>query len=188
MSCSSKWGTLFLLIGNSGSGKDSLIRWVLEKWPSTKIAPFIPTRVITRPPSPETEDFESVTEEEFQNLLKAGAFSLHWVSYSISYGVRIEIEEILSRGRSVLVNVSRQIVDTTRKQFPNIVSVIFVKVPFNVTEARIRARGREKGIKLDDRIKRARENQEFPDADFIVDNSGDLDTAGSQLLEFLINH
>ena len=185
-SCNSKWGTLFLLIGNSGSGKDSLIRWVVENWPPNKPPIVVPMRVITRPPSPETEEFESTDENNFQNLSKAGAFSLQWLSYGIHYGVKIEIEDALARGRSVLVNVSRQIVNATRKKFPN-VCVIFVRVPFHITEARIRSRGREEGIDLEARIERARQNQDFPSADFFVDNSGDLDNAGKQLLEFLLN-
>ncbi len=186
-SCNSKWGTLFLLIGNSGSGKDSLIQWVLDAWPPTKPAPMVPTRIITRPLSPETEAFESISEEEFEKLSKAGAFSLQWRSYSILYGINIDIEESLARGRSVLVNVSRQIVKYTRNRFPN-VKVIFVRVPFHITEARIIARGRERGIDLEERIERARQNQDFPTADHVIDNSGDLEIAGEQLLEYLLKN
>ena len=186
-SCNSKWGTLFLLVGNSGSGKDSLIKWVLDHWSPTPPAPMVPTRVITRPPSPETEAFESIPEEQFQKLSKAGAFSLQWKSYDILYGVNIEIEDALTRGQSVLVNVSRQIVQETRKRFPNVL-VIFVRVPFQITEARLRARGREIGFDLEERLERARQNQDFPTADYIVDNSGDLKIAGQQLLEYLLKH
>ncbi len=185
-SCGSKSGILYLLIGNSGSGKDSLINWVLEHWPSSELAPIVPTRFITRPPSPETEEFKSISESKFKELSKVGAFSLHWKSYDIYYGIRTEIEEILTQGRSVLVNVSRQIVTEARTQFPN-VCVIFVEVPFLITESRIRARGREHGEDLEERLKRARQNQDFPSADFVIDNSGDLDAAGRQLLNILLD-
>ncbi len=182
-----KSGTLFLIVGNSGSGKDSLIRWVLQHWPKEIVAPLIPIRVITRPPSPETEDFESVSEDAFQKLSNAGAFTLQWKSYGIHYGVRREIADILNRGQAVLVNVSRQIVEKAQKEFQN-VCVIFIKVPFQMTEARIRARGREQGINLEERIERALNNQDLPIADYIVDNSGDLDSAGQQLLNILLQH
>jgi ribose 1,5-bisphosphokinase len=180
-------GALFLLIGNSGSGKDSLIEWVLKNWPNGKDPPFMPTRVITRPPSPETEEFKSVSEAEFHELSEKGAFSLQWKSYGIYYGVSKQIEIMMGQGRTVLVNVSRQIVEKTRTQFPNVL-VVFVKVPFQITEARLRARGREHGTALEDRIERARQNQEFPGADYIVDNSGDLESAGRQLLAILLQH
>lgn len=184
-SCSSKSGTLFLLIGNSGSGKDSLINWVFENWPSNVQAPIIPTRIITRPPSPETEEFDSISEDKFQDLSKAGAFTLQWKSYNIYYGVKAEIEDSIAQGRSVLVNVSRQIVEETRSRLPN-VCAIFVKVPLHITEARIRDRGREEGADLEERLERARQNQDFPGADYVVDNSGDLENAGRQLLKILL--
>ena len=187
MSCNSKWGTLFLLIGNSGSGKDSLIRWVLEKWPTKKPTPLVPIRVITRPPSPKTEAFESISEDKFQKLSKSGAFCLQWKSYGTFYGVNIEIEEVLAHGHSVLVNVSRQIVEETRQRFPH-VCIIFIKVPFHITEARLRTRGREHGTDLEERLERARQNQDFPTADYVIDNSGDLDNAGQQLLDILLKH
>ncbi len=182
-----KRGSLFLLIGNSGSGKDSLIRWALQNWPKNKVPPLVPTRVITRPPSPETEEFKSVSEAEFQKLAETGAFSMQWKSYDIHYGIPKEIETALAQGRSVLVNVSRQIVEEARTKFPN-VYVIFVYVPFHITEARIRARAREQGKDLEERIERARQNQTYPSADFVIDNSGNLETAGNQLLNFLLNH
>lgn len=185
MSCQTDWGALILLVGNSGSGKDSLINWVLSHWSPEKPPPIIPTRFITRPPSPETEDYKSVTLEHFQNLSKAGAFLLQWESYGILYGVPREIEDELARGKSVLVNVSRQIVESTKKNLPH-VYVIFIRVPFHITAERIRARGREQGTSITERLERARLNQEFPTADYVVDNSGDLDAAGQQLLTILL--
>lgn len=181
----SKEGTLILMIGNSGSGKDSLIQWVLKAWPTGRMPPFVPTRLITRPPSPETEGFESISEEQFHQMAKKGAFSLQWKSYGNYYGVGREIEKELAKGLAVLVNVSRQIVEETRTQFPK-VKVIFIRVPLQITEARIRSRGREQGDALEPRLERARENPEFPSADYIIDNSGDLEKAGQQLLDILL--
>jgi ribose 1,5-bisphosphokinase len=181
----SKSGTLILLIGNSGSGKDSLIQWVLKAWPTGRVAPFVPTRLITRPPSPETEGFESISEERFHQMAKNGAFSLQWKSYGNYYGVSREIENELAKGRAVLVNVSRQIVEETRTQFPK-VNVIFIRVPLQVIEARIRSRGREQGKALESRLERARENPDFSSADYVIDNAGDLEKAGRQLLDILL--
>jgi len=181
----STWGTLYLVIGNSGSGKDSLIQWVLKNWSSTKIPPLVPKRIITRPPSPKTEEYGSVSEAEFQKMSENGSFSLQWRSYQIFYGVRTEINDALATGRSILVNVSRQIVESTRSRFPN-VCIIFIRVPFTITEARIRSRSREHGMELEARLKRAQENQDFPTADYTIDNSGDLEAAGAQLLKILL--
>ena len=176
---------LFLVVGNSGSGKDSLIREVQKRYPSNKIAVKVPIRVITRPQSPRTEDFESVDKKTFLKLKNNGAFALDWQIYDMYYGVRTEIIEWADQGHPVLINVSRNIIDSARKRYPKI-KVIFVRVPFDITEKRLQKRGRERGDALNSRLERARTNQDLPSADYVVDNSGDLAEAGKTMLEYIL--
>lgn len=178
-------GKLFLIIGNSGSGKDSLIWEVQKNFPKGLPEVKVPQRVITRPPSPETEDFESVSEEEFLKLKEQGEFALDWHIYNLYYGVRKEVEEWVAAGHPVLINVSRTIIDDARKKYPEC-KVVFVKVPFEITAQRIKDRGREDEEKMKPRLERARKNQNFPGADFVVDNSGDLEVAGQKMLETIL--
>ena len=42
-------GQLFLIVGNSGSGKDSLLQEVLQRWPASAKPIRIAQRYITRP-------------------------------------------------------------------------------------------------------------------------------------------
>ncbi|MHA1839677.1 MAG: hypothetical protein ACTSYO_06955 [Candidatus Ranarchaeia archaeon] len=177
---------LFLVVGNSGSGKDSLITEVKKKYPKGLKPLKTPIRVITRPPSPDTEDFESVSVDMFLKLKRQGAFALDWHIYGLYYGVRKEILEWLKSGHPVLVNVSRKIIDETRKKIPG-TKVIFVKVPFEVTEERIRQRGRETSQALKARLERAKKNQELPSADFTVDNTGDLEEAANKMLAYIVD-
>ena len=176
---------LFLIVGNSGSGKDSLIKEVQDNFPEHLKEIKVPKRVITRPPSPETEKYESIDEKTFLKLKKEGAFALDWHIYNLYYGVRENINDWLRKGYSVLINVSRKIISDARKKYPDM-KVIFVKVPFEVTEKRIRERGRENEEYMRMRLERARKNQNFPDADFVIDNSGSLQQAGKKLLEYVI--
>jgi ribose 1,5-bisphosphokinase len=142
-------------------------------------------RYITRPPS-DTEKNISITAKEFQKMKSNGEFALNWHIYGLDYGVPIEIDEWLKDGHLVVVNVSRTIVPLARQKYKNI-KVVFIEVPFEVTLERIKERGRETGKRLEERIERARQNQKFPGADFIVDNSGNLDVAINQFLEYLIS-
>jgi ribose 1,5-bisphosphokinase PhnN len=64
--------------------------------------------------------------------------------------------------------------------------VVFIDAPFEITLKRIKERARESGLRLEERIQRARRNQDLPDADFIVDNSGELEIAIDQFLSYLI--
>ncbi|MFX1309925.1 MAG: phosphonate metabolism protein/1,5-bisphosphokinase (PRPP-forming) PhnN [Promethearchaeota archaeon] len=177
-------GTLFLVVGNSGSGKDSIIYGVAKKYPQNLKQIQIVKRYITRPPS-ETEDNYSITPNEFKEMEQQGKFALKWHIYHLDYGVPIEIDEWLNKGHPVLVNVSRTIVAEAREKYDNI-KVVFIEVPFEITLKRVKDRRRETGDLLNERLERARTHQNFSSADFVVDNSGDLDTAIDQFLNYIL--
>ncbi len=177
-------GWLILVVGNSGSGKDSILKGVKEKYPSELKKIFLAQRFITRPSS-DTEDNIAITPEEFKNMSLQCRFALEWNIYGLNYGVPIEIDDWLQKGHPVLINVSRTVVKKAQDIYQNI-KVVFIEVPFEITLKRIKDRARESGERLDERIERARENQTFPDADFIIDNSGDLEYAIDKLLNYIL--
>jgi len=177
-------GTLFLVVGNSGSGKDSIISGAIDKFPSNLKKIHLAKRYITRPPS-EFEENYPISKEEFLEMDNKGEFVLTWHIYQLSYGVPIEIDDWLKNGHPVIVNVSRTIVDEARAKYENI-KVIFIEVPFHITLERVKDRGREEGKLLEERVDRARKNQTFPNADYIVDNSGDLNDAIDQFLNVIL--
>ena len=177
---------LFLIVGNSGSGKDSLIQAVKNKFSIQNKEIKVPIRVITRPASPDTEDFESISEEAFNKLKIKGEFALDWHIYGLYYGVRKNIELWISQGHPVLINVSRNILIDAKQKYPDL-KIIFVKVPFEITANRIKERGREDPESMKKRLERARSNQNLPYADFVVDNSGDLEEAAEKMLKYIIS-
>ncbi|UCC19019.1 MAG: hypothetical protein JSV62_13065, partial [Promethearchaeota archaeon] len=126
-----------------------------------------------------------ITPAEFKEMDEKGNFALKWYIYGLYYGIPIEIEDYLKKGHPVIINVSRTIVKKAREQYDN-VKVIFIDVPFNITYQRIKDRKRENEELLKERIERARKNQEFPDADVVIDNSGDLDDAIDVFLKYLL--
>ena len=178
-------GTLFLIVGNSGSGKDSIISGVINKYPSNLKQLHVPKRYITRPPSKFEENI-SITPENFRGMEMNGKFALKWNIYELNYGIPIEIENFLKEGHPVIINVSRTIVKQAREKYKNI-RVIFISVPFDITLQRIKDRKRESSDLLKERIERARKNQKFAEADFTIDNSGNLADAINKLLDYIIN-
>ena len=115
-----------------------------------------------------------------------GQFALNWHIYRLDYGIPIEIDEWLKKGNPVLINVSRSIVKTARVLYKNI-KVVFIDVPLEIIINRINARGRENPELLKERINRAKNYKLYADADFVVDNSGDLNRSVNQLLEYIIS-
>ncbi|MHA1371784.1 MAG: hypothetical protein ACTSRA_18950, partial [Promethearchaeota archaeon] len=141
---------------------------------------------ITRPASKETEEYFSISVEKFKEMDSKGEFILRWRSYDIYYGVKKDILDDLNQGNIVIVNVSRQIIDDTRKRFPG-ARIIFVWVPIDLIVKRIKERGRENEDQIAKRIKRAEQNQVLPGADFIIKNTGTIEDAGNALIDYLIS-
>ncbi len=178
-------GTLFLVVGNSGSGKDSIISGVIKAYPPYLKQIYAPKRFITRPPS-ETEKNFSISPEEFKKMEKKGEFAFKWQIYGLSYGIPMKIEDFLKKGHPVIINVSRSIVKKTREIYKNL-KVIFIYVPLETTIKRLKDRGRERSELLEERIERAKTYQLFQEADIIIDNSGKLDSAINKCLKYIIS-
>ena len=175
---------VFLIIGNSGAGKDTVIDEVLRRFPPHYMKLQVPKRVITRQSS-DTEKFEPVDTETFYKLRESGEFILEWESYEHFYGIRREVLDWLDAGHPVLLNVSRNVVQTAREKFPD-VRVIFIRVPLDVTADRIIERGRESYKEVLNRVVRAQEHQDYEGADLIVDNVGNLEETSQKVLDFLV--
>ncbi len=179
-------GNLFFIVGNSGSGKDSLLKEAMEQWPEDLEEIKVPRRYITRPPH-ETEPYHSVTEEKFKEMKTMGKFCLDWHIYDLYYGVPVEVENWLENGHLVVINVSRSIIEEAKKKYPDL-KIIFVKVPLEITIERIKSRGRESegDPEYKRRIDRARKKQNLPEADFVVENVGPLEENAQVLKKYLL--
>jgi phosphonate metabolism protein PhnN/1,5-bisphosphokinase (PRPP-forming) len=175
---------VFLIIGNSGAGKDTIIDEVLRRFPPHYKKLQVPKRVITRQSS-DTEKFEPVDTETFYKLRESGEFILEWESYEHFYGIRREVQDWLDAGHPVLLNISRNVVQTAREKFPD-VRVIFIRVPLDVTADRIIERGRESYKEVLNRVVRAQEHQDYEGADLIVDNVGNPEETSQKVLDYLV--
>jgi ribose 1,5-bisphosphokinase len=174
-------GYLILVVGNSGSGKDTIIKEVILRNHTLKL--IAPKRYITRNPSVD-EDNLFLTEEAYQKKSMQHEFAIEWEIYGLKYGVSIEIDDWLKKGYSVIINVSRNVVEQTKQRYSKC-KVVFVEVPFEIILKRILKRGREEKAALEARIERAKQNQKYPKADFVVDNSGKLENAVTQFIKYL---
>ncbi len=70
-------GKLFYVIGPSGSGKDSLIKFARSRLGSVGKIIFA-HRYITRPPEAQGENHIYLSNKEFENRKNLGFFSMHW--------------------------------------------------------------------------------------------------------------
>jgi len=170
-------GRIFAVVGPSGAGKDSLISAVSQTLPELHVV----KRVITRPSDAGGEDFEGVSEAEFQRRKLDGAFVLVWKAHGLCYGIPASAAEALGNGKDVLFNCSRAVLPDAAKAFPQL-AVIHVTACPEVLAHRLAKRGRETAKDILARLSRA--SLALPEGLNVceIDNSGRLDTAVAALL------
>ena len=132
-------GTLFLIVGPSGAGKDSLIAGARAALADNGDFVFA-RRSITRPAATEREDHETLAADEFLRRAQNGAFMLSWRVYDTDYGIAASYEAELAAGRHVIANVSRTIAAAAVAYYAP-AHVIQVTAPRAVLEKRLRERG-----------------------------------------------
>ncbi len=171
-------GTLFLVVGPSGAGKDTLIAEASSKRPDILVMP----RSVTRPATDEINI--EVSFDEFSKLKRANHFALSWDAHGLHYGVARELEDLLASGQSVIVNGSRSIVDEAREKFSPM-RIIHVVAPLDLLSRRLRQRGREDEFDIDRRIGRSsRAAPKGPDV-ITIDNSKTVEEGLASFMEAL---
>ncbi|MDT8281578.1 MAG: phosphonate metabolism protein/1,5-bisphosphokinase (PRPP-forming) PhnN [Gammaproteobacteria bacterium] len=163
---------LVIVIGPSGSGKDTLIagaRKVLANDPAF----YFTSREITRPSSNSGEQHIAVSEEEFLRRRDAGNYAISWHAHETWYGINRTLEGHLAEGKMVVFNGSRAAINEAKKRFPG-VKIIFINVPEDVLADRLSARGRESDLQVRERMSRNRQLTEIPAGSIVMSNAGPL--------------
>ena len=176
-------GKLFYVIGPSGSGKDSLIRYGRERLAGDPGVVFA-HRYITRPVELHGENHVALTETEFDARLATGLFAMHWGSHGLRYGIGREINFWLAKGCNVVMNGSREYLPEARRLYQDLIAVLVTVSP-EILAARLRARERETEEQIAERLSRA---QQFIHPGGYVEtirNDGELCEAGERFVQLL---
>ena len=171
---------IFAIVGPSGVGKDTLLEAVAKRCPAVHLV----RRVITRPQKAGGEDFERVSEAEFEARRARGEFALSWRAHGLHYGIPASVHEVLAGGRPVLFNGSRAALAEAARTFPDL-TVVHVTAAPDVLAARLSGRGRETPSEIEKRLERA--SISLPEGLRMVeiDNSGPLENAVARLVDLV---
>lgn len=143
-------GRLFVVVGPSGVGKDTLIDGVRACRPDIHIV----RRVITRPSDHGGEDYEAVTMAEFDRRSDRQEFALQWQAHDLRYGIPRAQVNLIHEGRDVLFNGSRAALQQTFL-LAETVRVIQIAAQPSVVAERLASRQREGAQDIAQRMARS---------------------------------
>jgi guanylate kinase len=150
-------GKLFVVTGPSGAGKGTLIRRLVGRRPDLDVAVSATTRP-QRTGEADGRDYHFLSEDEFVERARAGEFLEHVVYVSGQrYGtLRAEVERILARGRSCVLELETEGARRVKELLPESVTVFVEPPSFAELERRLRERATESAGEIDERLDLAR--------------------------------
>jgi guanylate kinase len=134
-------GALFVVVGSSGTGKSTLVRSALARFPALSFSVSATTRA-PRAGERDGVDYRFISRRDFDDLLAQDAF-LEWAEvYGNRYGTpRREVLDAMSRGESLIVEVDTEGARQIRARMPEAVLVFILPPSRECLEARLRRRG-----------------------------------------------
>lgn len=178
-------GTLVYVMGPSGSGKDSLMRYARERLNGHGRIAF-GHRYITRPAERDGENHVALSEPEFHARDQAGFFALSWRAHGCCYGIGIELDAWLDAGWTVVVNGSRAHFEEARRRYSRAKGLL-VQVARARLRARLSQRAREPLDEIEQRLARHDALAALPlDGVHRLRNDGSLRACGERFVRQIL--
>ena len=172
-------GRIVLVVGPSGAGKDTLLSLARSACADDNKIVF-PRRVVTRQAS-QAEDNDELTRDAFRQALARGEFAMHWEAHGHCYGLPRRIEDDVRAGRTVVINVSRTMIDAVRRAYVDVV-VVSITAPPDILAERLKMRRRGSDGQIEERLSRA-VNDAAATPDVTVVNVGDAAVQAGRLVK-----
>ena len=162
---------VFVVAAPSGGGKTSLIRALLEKDKQIQLS----VSCTTRPPRPGEMDgvhYKFVDEETFSAFIDRNAFLEHATVFDYRYGtVRDAVEQQLTAGFDVILDIDWQGARQIRNSFPSSCSVFVVPPSLDALRQRLIERAQDSDSVIQRRMRDAQaEISHWDEFDYLIIN------------------
>ena len=163
-------GSLVLVVGPSGVGKDTLIEGARHALGNDNRFVFV-RRVVSQPAEGTVEEHDGMTPQDFAKAEADERFCLCWDAHNLRYALPISVDTDLALGKVVVANVSRHIVGEAYAKYPAC-AVVLITAEISRRAERLIRQGRENRDQITARL--AREGAAVPSGinPIIIDNSG----------------
>jgi guanylate kinase len=134
-------GRLFVIAAPSGAGKTSLVRALMAREPGLRFSISYTTRQ-QRPTEQHGRDYFFVGKDEFEQMVANGEFLEHARVFDNYYGTaRRQVEEALSAGQDLILEIDWQGAAQIRAALPECISIFILPPSRPELERRLRGRG-----------------------------------------------
>ena len=177
-------GQIIYVMGPSGAGKDSLMKWVLQN-KSSSMNFYWAKRIVTRnrPKGEGTDEYVSL--ESFEKLLSNQILAMHWSAYDIHYGISKSELLCIEPNTMVFINGSRAYLSRAIELYPKLCA-IHITASTNTLEQRLNQRERESKDKILERLSRPQLTRPEVDVPWLeVLNEDNVEDGGAKILSFL---
>lgn len=166
-------GTLFIISAPSGAGKTTLCKKLIGNIPDLKESVSFTTRA-PRNGEVNNVDYTFITHKQFKQKLEKNEFLEYAKVFDNFYGTsRKRVENILSSGCDVLLDIDTQGAKQLKERFQSNIVTIFIFPPsLEALAQRLRDRNTDKQNDIEARLSKSRaEIKEFENYDFLVVNN-----------------
>ena len=164
-------GILIVVSGFSGAGKGTIMKELLRKYEQYALSVSATTRE-PREGEVQGKDYFFKTREAFEQMIAKGELIEYACYVNNYYGTpKAYVEEKLSKGRDVILEIEIQGARKIKSQFPEAVLLFVTTKSAQVLKERLSRRGTETQEIIDQRLERAvQESEGIEEYDYLVVN------------------
>ncbi len=174
-------GILIVVSGFSGAGKGTVMKSLTDRYDSYALSVSATTRH-PRPGEAEGKAYFFKTRDEFEQMIADGSLIEYAQYVDNYYGTpRAYVEQQLSEGRDVILEIEIQGARKVREQFPEAVLLFVTAKDLPTLRSRLTGRGTETPEVVAQRLRRAAQEAEgIEEYDYLVIND-DLETCVEEI-------
>lgn len=167
----SQKGLLIVLSGPSGTGKGTVVKSILARADNVSLSVSATTRE-PRPGEINGVHYHFITKDQFSKMIEDDEI-LEYTCYSENYygTPRENVEKLLDKGISVLLEIEVEGAMNIRRLRPDAVLIMLLPPSFKILEERLRSRGTNTEEDIERRLTQAKREIECYDKyDYVVIN------------------